>query len=381
MADKGAPTSATAALRSSKYTPTDGYRRLDHPRRQGRVLPCKPDDAAVWHVHERNRQGDRNRVHRGLHDPQVGHIGLIRLVVVRREPNRGGGCSCAFWGEAGGMARDAPAIAVTVAGVPEDRPDEQVARHIVRHALPSVTVVTQHEDGSRDSMVDALITYPDGRTAAPEIVGDYDRVYRVVSERLTREGQVLDAPTLKYSWRITVEDTARIRELRAGIVDLLEFVEAEPTPRELVWPDGARWNDAAAISDAFTTLGVQHARPDRFPGSSPKVVISARILIRWEGDPNALPGWAVQFLTDTAPDVPRKLAASGYPERHAFIWATVTTPYEIASIQAFTRIRNAFHASPRRPSGTSACALGSSRAQRRAELVEVPQGEDVGGEQ
>jgi hypothetical protein len=64
------------------------------------------------------------------------------------------------------MARDAPAIAVTVAGVPEDRPDEQVARHIVRHALPSVTVVTQHEDGSRDSMVDALITYPDGRTAA-----------------------------------------------------------------------------------------------------------------------------------------------------------------------------------------------------------------------
>jgi hypothetical protein len=57
-----------------------------------------------------------------------------------------------------------------------------------------------------------------------------------------------------------------------------------------------------------------------------------RILIRRERDPNALPGWAVQFLTDTAPDVPRKLAASGYPERQAFIWATVTTPHEIASI-------------------------------------------------
>ena len=151
-------------------------------------------------------------------------------------------------------------------------------------------------------------------------------------ERLTREGQVLDAPTLKYSWRITVEDTARIRELRAGIVDLLKFVEAEPTTRELAWPDGARWNDAAKISHAFTTLGVQYARPDRFPGSSPKVVISARVLTGWAGDPNALPVWAVQFLTDTAPDVPRKLAASGYPERHAFIWATVTTPYEIASI-------------------------------------------------
>jgi hypothetical protein len=62
------------------------------------------------------------------------------------------------------------------------------------------------------------------------------------------------------------------------------------------------------------------------------VVISARILIRRERDLNALPGWAAQFLTDTAPDVPRKLAANGYPERQAFIWATVTTPYEIASI-------------------------------------------------
>jgi hypothetical protein len=106
--------------------------------------------------------------------PQVGHIGLIRLVVVSREPNPGGGVFVRVLGRGGGYGRDAPAIAVTVAGVPEDRPYEQVARHIVRHALPSVTVVTQHEDGSRDSMVDALITYPDGRTAAPEIVGDYD---------------------------------------------------------------------------------------------------------------------------------------------------------------------------------------------------------------
>jgi hypothetical protein len=62
------------------------------------------------------------------------------------------------------------------------------------------------------------------------------------------------------------------------------------------------------------------------------VVISARILIGREGNPNALPAWAAQFLTDTAPDVPQKLAASGHPERHAFIWATFTTPYEIASI-------------------------------------------------
>ena len=200
---------------------------------KGEFYPCKPDDAAVWHVHERNRQGDRNRVHRGLHDAPSGAHRIDKAG--RRQPRTkpGGGVFVRVLGRGGGYGRDAPAIAVTVAGVPEDRPDQQVARHIVRHALPSVTV-TQYDDGSRDSMVDALITYPDGRTAALEIVGDYYRAYRVVLERLTREGQVLDAPTLKYSSRITVEDTSQIRELRAGIVDLLEFVEAEPTRAS--WP-------------------------------------------------------------------------------------------------------------------------------------------------
>jgi hypothetical protein len=128
-------------------------------------------------------------------------------------------------------------VAVTVADMPADLADEEIARRIVRHALPNVTVI-EYDDGSLDGMVDALITYPDGRTADLEIVGDHDRAYRVVSERLTREGQVVDAPTLKYSWRITVEDTAPIRELRNEIVDLLKFIEAEPTPRELAWPDG-----------------------------------------------------------------------------------------------------------------------------------------------
>ena len=104
------------------------------------------------------------------------------------------GRSCVLQRRGRGYGRNASAIAVTVAGVPDDRPDEQIARHIVRHALLSGLTVTQHDDGSRDSMVDALITYPDGRTAALEIVGDYDRAYRVCWSGLRGRGKSSTRP-------------------------------------------------------------------------------------------------------------------------------------------------------------------------------------------
>jgi hypothetical protein len=72
---------------------------------KGEFYPCKPDDAAVWHVHERNRQGHRNRVHRGLHDAPSGAHRIDKAGSSSAENQTGAvGCSCAFWGEAGDMA-------------------------------------------------------------------------------------------------------------------------------------------------------------------------------------------------------------------------------------------------------------------------------------
>ena len=94
-----------------------------------------------------------------------------------------------------------------------------------------------------------------------------------------------------------------------------------------------------------------------------ELIISARVLIGREGDPNELPVWAAQFLTDT-PDVPRKLAASGHPERHAFIWATFTTPYEIASILDGEAEALPTEA-PQLPDGVTHLWVGSWYASRR----------------
>jgi hypothetical protein len=57
-------------------------------------------------------------------------------------------------------------VAVTVADVPADRADEEIARRIVRHALPNVAVI-EYDDGSLDGMVDALITYPGRANGRP----------------------------------------------------------------------------------------------------------------------------------------------------------------------------------------------------------------------
>jgi hypothetical protein len=175
-------------------------------------------------------------------------------------------------------------------------------------------------------------------------------------------GKVLDAPTLKQSWWITVEDTARIWKLRKEIVRRLEIIEAEPALRELAWPDPGRWNDAARIGHALSPLGVERARPIRLPDGGPKVIIIPRILGGAKVTPNGLPVWAVRFLTDTHPDVRGKLAESGYPELHAFIWTTFTTPYEIAS----TLDGEAFPTqAPELPDGATHLWVGSWYAGRR----------------
>jgi hypothetical protein len=158
-----------------------------------------------------------------------------------------------FGGSAGRLAQR-----VTVADVPRDRPEEQIARSIVRHALPNVTVY-QQDDGSRDGMVDALITYPDQRTAALEIVSDRDPAYNDVLAALTRQKTVLDAPTLKHSWWITVEDTARIRKLRKEIVRRLEIIEAEPARMS---PESSQ---RAAIRNGTRSSGPPSPRHLRLP--------------------------------------------------------------------------------------------------------------------
>jgi hypothetical protein len=208
------------------------------------------------------------------------------------------------------------------------RAEEVAARGIVALAMPDTTV-THHDDGRSPRMVDLHITYPDGRIAGLEVVTDTDQGYRQTRVRLLEHGQVIDAPDLRFTWQVIVADGAKIREIRERMPWLLALMEDLPPSSDLGWPRGRRWHDHVWFADAFEQLGVTEVRPVSEIGSS-EVILSTRTLGGREGTPNLIPGWVGDFLADTA-DVPAKLAEGGYPERHAFVWATWTTEYHVLS--------------------------------------------------
>lgn len=181
-------------------------------------------------------------------------------------------------------------------------------------------------------MFDALIVYADGHTAALEIVTDTDPDQRQLWARIQQHGgQVIAAPELTHTWNVTVDNGAPIRELRNQIVDLLRHIENPTIALELDWPDGRRWHDAAGVNAIFEGLGVLRASPTRRPAPA-EVIISPNPQAGWAGAPNDVATWAVEVLTTTAADVPTKLGASAHVERHAFIWATITTDVRITLI-------------------------------------------------
>src|SRR5689334_13151665 len=118
--------------------------------------------------------------------------------------------------------------------MPDERPEEQLARRIVQHTLRG-TEVRRHDDGSMNAMVDALITYPDGTVAGLEIVRDTDPGYQRLWARIGKHGQLIDAPDLRHTWHIVVGTDAPIRDLRKQIVGVLSYIEAEPIALELDW--------------------------------------------------------------------------------------------------------------------------------------------------
>jgi hypothetical protein len=78
--------------------------------------------------------------------------------------------------------------------VPNERGDEVIARRLVQHVLGGAVAVDRYDDGSRDGMVDAQITYPDGTIAALEVVSDHDPNYRNLDARIRDGGSRIHAP-------------------------------------------------------------------------------------------------------------------------------------------------------------------------------------------
>jgi hypothetical protein len=219
---------------------------------------------------------------------------------------------------------------VSFAAMATRRPDELMARAIIEQCITGAHV--EHVgDQPGDHMIDILITYSAGNTAAVEVVADHDQNYRRLDARIRAGGgHRIAARTLRNTWILSLKEQADVRAVRTSIVPLLEAFEAALLPVDLKWPNGRLYTTAPTIADAFSRLDVQFANST--PSPEGRVYLLPPLLWGWAADPNQLVGWVEKFLQGTAPDVPAKLAKSGHEERHVFIWMTATTDYAATSV-------------------------------------------------
>jgi len=253
--------------------------------------------------------------------------------------------------------------------VKTERGDEAIARKLVQHVLGGGVSADWYDDGSRDGMVDAQVTYPDGTVAALEVVGNHDPNYRSLDDAIRKGGARIDAPTLRNTWILNLKEHADVRTIRKAIVALIESLEAASLPGNLKWPDGRLWMTDPKIAEEFTRLGVQFA--NSVPSLEPRVYLLTPFLGGCAADPNQLVGWVEQFLEGT-PDVPAKLAASGHEERHAFIWTTETTDYAATSVLEVDEELPTV--APRLPGGITHLWICSDHARHRVVMWEAGSG-------
>lgn len=189
-------------------------------------------------------------------------------------------------------------------------PEEIAARTIVAATLG--VEVSQHDDGSRDGMVDYFIARPGG--AVPlEVIFDRHEAAGAQHTALRKVGSVLHIPGLRAAWGLFLHVGAHVRRLDK----FLRTVAWEPSAEETAPP--YRSHDVAAD---LQSLGVTTLFS--LPGAEPGTVTLHPAVTGNELPDAALPTWVGQVLAEQ-PDVPAKLLRVEAEQRHAFIWVTGTS--------------------------------------------------------
>jgi hypothetical protein len=137
---------------------------------------------------------------------------------------------------------------------------------------------------------------------------------------------------------VTVGTDARLRELDRNLVRILESLERSGEFLETATPDrdlAVHANPSVCVLATKGVVRLMSAKP--WPGEIGKVQIGAvgtggPAQLDWSG----FDLWLTDLLTSgRLSDVRNKLAATGSPERHAFIGVRFTTPW--SAYHALTR--------------------------------------------
>jgi hypothetical protein len=199
------------------------------------------------------------------------------------------------------------------------RPEEQWVCEVISQTLG--VAVVQHDDGSRESMHDLSILYPDQEPGAVEVTAAADGQVMALWKILNRPGERWIEPDLDGGWIIEVVPGSSGKRVRRELPSLLRELEAAGIRHLKVsswWPP--RTGSEAKTSD----LGITSMRQGGtdYPGSIYSLIDEpADRRGGWmapTGD--SLAAWAGDFLAaDARRDVCSKLERSGASERHAVL--------------------------------------------------------------
>ena len=204
------------------------------------------------------------------------------------------------------------------------RGDEWLAATLLRVVLGAD--VGQHDDNSRPSMYDLILTYPDGHQAAAEVVSTRD--HRAIAQFIAahHRGYTRDA-RLARSWRVRVGEGVKLNRVAERIVPLLQRLERDGVDR--VGRGAGRQHGPDLSSARVDSCWSFDATVGHPPGFYLWPVTKGAA---WPGDGDAIVRECDQFLS-TVPDVSAKLAASGLSERHAVVVVTVDWFQLFASVE------------------------------------------------
>jgi hypothetical protein len=200
---------------------------------------------------------------------------------------------------------------------PTESPEERLARDIVSTVLG--VPVKRFEDGTAPGQIDALIHYPD-RAAALEVVADHDPEYKSQEAALySKKNHVIEVSGLRESWIVTLSREAKINKVKKALPELLRDLQDNPRPKRPPWDIEPTELDRLGIMRAWPTAST-------VPG---RVYLLPKPWGGFAGTERTIGEWVTRILDEQA-DVAAKLAAHrGVAERHAFIWATITSDMEV----------------------------------------------------
>jgi hypothetical protein len=211
---------------------------------------------------------------------------------------------------------------------PPERDEERVARELVARELS--VPVSRNDDGLADMQPDAIIHLTSGPVPL-EVVRDHDVAYNRLKSAADKRGWRVSTSPNQPGWFVSLRHDADYRRVRAQIPSILEdvpvawFSDGREPDEDLLLDYNC---DYALVCHLLEAVGVVYLQ---VLSNEPGIIrLSTEGWNSWD-DPIGLIPWISRVL-ERERDVSDKLQRHGGEQRHAFIWASPGTSWQVNSV-------------------------------------------------